>query len=502
MKDLYTSDQKRKILYLIRRLSELKNGQTLSPQFSDSYPFYPYIDRYGRQNVSSSILKRHFLYIYLQENPQISAKIDLIEVAWQYYFVYGTPNGELFKNNSNFDSIKDNNGLTLLHCTTSLKEIEETGLLFPSGGCLGASIYSVPVRADGRLHNLTKFLLEYELPLSLKMRQATKDKKPGLLAIHLENENFIHSNEESNGVDYLLMGDLLADVYLKFRKSCQNKISKKVFNDVEKQIVYQVRKTARFLNICVDYQIDKISGDEFFRLFNNSLKELPFLGYLYFEVLVEFISLFQNDEASMLYKEQGELYNGNYKKMIFDLCPQLLENFKLILFKPDIKEVCAYLKQKSKDGKIISNFVESEFIMFFKWRFAQYARYKLMSKQKIGSLSNFNNLIRHNPSLVGHLIHREMRMFDIIRPYISRYEKIRAKLIWDEWNKQKIVFPYNSIVPKGEVGINPGYNNLDYKMYYATLDQTTGKIILGKPIQARLAFKLSKPNMSVMRAPL
>lgn len=494
---LYSEDQKRKIKYLLFRMSELKGGNTLSPHFSDGYPFHTFIDRFGNYLLKEPQLKEDYVYNFLEENPNIKEKVDLIELAWQYYLVYGTPNGDLFKHNTLFSSIKMQKGLTLIHCTMNYQKIIETGVIYPSGGCLGASIYCVPLRYDGRIHNLTKFILEYELPgfIQNNPRLTTEVKT---LAIHIESENFIHSNEESNGIDYLLMGNLQKNIYDKFKESLN--IDKSIFTNLEKDVIKQIKSAQKFLNLCTLYKLDEVSDGLFIDSFEKAIISLPFLGYLYFEVLVEYISLFQNDEYSLELKEQGELNNFNYKKMVFDLSPNLFQSFRLIDFRPNIQDIISYLKRKSKNNEIFTHFLEDQFVDFFKWRFANYVRYKLMNSNILDDQFEAETLKETNSSLFGHLIHREIRMNKKLNEYSKFYDEERANIIWGVWNKDDIVFPYNSITPKGEVGINPGYENLDYKVYDAKIDQMSGYVHLKKELNIKLGFKLIESNIAIMRS--
>lgn len=493
----YNVNEIRKIKYLLRRLSEMQNGHTLSPQFTKGYPFFTFTNRFGEINLSEKELKNDEVYKFLESNPDIKEKVDLVEVAWQHYLVYGTPNGDLFKNNNLFDTIDKDAGLTLLHCTGNLEKIKASGLLYPSGGCLGASLYCVPLRSDSRVHNLTKFMLEEEIPNASK--NTGKDMNTALLAIKIESENFIHSNQESNGLDYLMMGQMQSELYLQFKK--ESKIDGTYFEEIEKEAISGIIKSKEFLNICVDYKLDNISDNYFIELFEQALDDINILGYIYFETLVEYITLFQDDETSLKYKERGEMYNYYYKKMIFELCPEMYKGFKLVNFKPSILKVAYYLREKARKGLIFNNFLEDHFLNFFKWRVGQYIRLKIMNRKKMDYKINYENLVQNNPAILGHILHRAIRVSEKLKEYTNLYDENRAKAIWNLWNQDKVLFPYNSIVPKGEVGINPNFPNLDYSVYEAEVDPITSEVVLKNKLEIKLAFKLINKNLSLLRAP-
>jgi hypothetical protein len=499
MNRCYSENEIRKIKYLLRRISELKNGHTLSAQFTEGYPFLSYMDRFGKVTLSDEALQDDCIYQFLQDNPQISEKVDLIEIAWQYYLVYGTPNGDLFKRNSLFESVNHGKGLTMIHVTNNLDGIIQSKFLYPSGGALGASIYCVPLRADGKIHNLSKFIAEYELPKFLDVKGVPHN--INYLAIHIEQENFISSNQEANGLDYLQMGPLQLELYKKFKR-LYGLQHPEAFNKLEEKIVSQIDNTQDFLKFCVDYKVGDISTAEFVKRFEKAIETLPFLGYLYFEVLLEYIVLFQDDELSVFLHEQGEINNYHYKTMIFELCPSLFQNFKLLKFRPKVSEVLAYFKEKSAKGLIFTNFIEGHFLEFFKWRLAQYVRYKLLGKAQMPETIEFESLCEQVPALIGHLMHIELMQDDSLKHKSSTYTKFRATQLWKMWNDERVVIPYNSIVPKGEIGVNPVYKNLDHKVYLAKLDPKTNQVTLGEELDIKLSFKLVRPKFTTMATQL
>lgn len=493
----YNKDEIRRVKYLLRRISELQNGHALSAQFTKGYPFCTYVNRFGEKTLNRAELENNEIFNFLKDYPNISDKVDLIEIAWQHYLVYGTPNGDLFKVNNLFDSIEKGKGLTLLHCTGNLAKIKESGLLFPSGGCLGASLYCVPLRSDNRIHNLTEFMIQEEIP---KASLSTgKDSNSAIIAIQIQSENFIHSNQESNALDYLLMGKMQAELYFKFKEEINIEISH--FEKIECEAISQINKSIEFLNLCVDYKLNNHSNNYFIDLFENALGNIDTLGYMYFEVLVEYITLFQDDEISLKYKERGEMYNMHYKQMIFDLSPNLYSGFKLVNFKPSVAEIVYYLKTKAKKGLIFNNFLEDHFINFFKWRIGQYVRLKLMDKHKIDYEATLKNLFSYNPSIIGHMLHRSIRVSEKLKSHTSLYDESRAKAIWSLWNKENVLFPYNCIVPKGEVGINPNFPNLEYSVFEVIIDPKTDEIVFTVELDVKLAFELINKNLSLLRAP-
>jgi hypothetical protein len=187
--------------------------------------------------------------------------------------------------------------------------------------------------------------------------------------------------------------------------------------------------------------------------------------------------------------------------MIFELCPVLHSGFKLTEFKPLVSKITYYLKDKCRNGLIFNNFLEDHFLEFFKWRVAQYVRLKIMDRKFIDYELTLDNIFQQNPSLIGHILHRSIRVSKKLKDDSHLYDKERASFIWELWNKENVLFPYNSLVPKGEVGINPNFPHLSYTVYRAEINQYTQEIELKEELQVKLAFELINKNLSILRSP-
>lgn len=82
--------------------------------------------------------------------------------AWDQRLAEGTPNGHLLRRNALFDALSGEGKLHLLHVTHALEEINQEGMLYPSGGCLVGSIYCAPLTPTEqgfRMHNLASYVL-------------------------------------------------------------------------------------------------------------------------------------------------------------------------------------------------------------------------------------------------------------------------------------------------------------------------------------------------------
>lgn len=423
-------------------------------------------------------------------------KPEEAEKLWQEYLRSNTLMGALFQDNEIFGSARRGNGMTLIHITSSIEEIEKNGFLFASGGCLGASVYATPLNHDQTLHNLAEFLVDYEVPNSLKAQNRPL-KEPAILAIRIPQRFFNGKEWQNSGFDYLTIGQTQTKIFKQIAEL--GVFSEEDYFKIKEKIIQQIQKTRPLLDISANYNLEKTSTESFLGLFLRCLEEMPFLGYIYFEVLLEYVSLFQNDRKSISYKEKGELNNWNFKKMVFEICPHLFSGFKLVNFRPSFKQVSNYLKRKSLNNEIIPGFIENDFLEFMKWRLAQYIRLKLLGGESLPSNLDFEKLLKNDSTIVGHLFHKIVREIPGLSQQYFLYEELKAEVIWNMWNKLDIVCPFNSIVPKGEIGINPRYPDLEYEIYL--VKRGSRKIVFEREVKVRLAPKLINPGLTLMRAP-
>jgi len=77
---------------------------------------------------------------------------------------------------------------------------------------------------------------------------------------------------------------------------------------------------------------------------------------------------------------------------------------------------------------------------------------------------------------------------------------MKALQIWNYWNQLNLIIPFNGIIPKGEVGINPAYPELKYKIYLAESYKEENKMYL-KPTKeqnVQIVPRLVDPKFTAM----
>lgn len=414
--------------------------------------------------------KAHVFYkLYLQPQKKDLNKVERQEHAWRMRNFKEAPQGKLLVNNSLFDGLQNDQTVHLLHVTTDLDNILESGALYSSGGCLVGSIYCTPLflsdqhRGRFRIHNLGHYIFKKEMPMVLGKEGRAADKKITSLII------ILHCPQEACGnligIDYLRLGDIHFALY----QELSYLLSNAERTQLEKQIVSRIKNAVQFLSTArgVFYLDEKIDRESFFNQFLSAVDHLPILGYFYFEVLTEYFLLYLCDRETKKFAGRREFYNHHAKQMMFDLCPQLLENFTLGQFKPSPDQLSRYFKNKKA---VFSKLDFNHFLNYLIERiiFLVNARLFSLEGEKIDFRSahwSFGGVVDFAAPLVGHLIHRELRNFGRYPDFYFYFDQYKALQVWNFWNHHNIVVPFNGLIPKGEVGINPAYPDMTYEIF-------------------------------------
>lgn len=405
-----------------------------------------------------------FYNMYLYKPLEYASKSDKEEYLWRKKLVSESPNGRLLTQNSFFETLKKSNKIYLAHVTYNLEEILTNKKIFSSGGCLTGSIYSVPVILDHgklRIHNLGVYVVEVEAPLMVQNKNGKK--QPDLLLFEVKIDKDDHHN--LIGIDYLRMGEIHYSIY----KQLEYLLSFKERFDLYQTVVSKIKQSLDYLSLCSRFtSFGNLDSDYFLDSFVNSASSLSILGYLYFEVISEYLMLFQDNDEARKYSQIGELYNPTYKELMYALHPKLKQNFKLSSFQPPITSLVTYLDQ----SRVFTKFDSKHFKNWIAKRLLYLTKARLLgnAKDRINWCEfywDFDNLAKYARPLLGHLIHRELRNFGRYPSFYFYFDQTKALQEWNYWNHMDIEIPFNGVIPKGEVGINPALPDLTYKVYKA-----------------------------------
>lgn len=442
-----------------------------------------------------------FYWMYEHNIGKKNTKVVKEEYRWRHELLTTTSNGNLLLENSFFNDLKSKDKVYLAHVTPNLYNIQENNVLYPSAGCLVGSVYCTPLsKVDNklRMHNLGKFIFEKEIPLFGKFVDKKMQKTLEVLVFEIE----LPETSKNNliGVDYLRLGNIHFNTY----KSLEYLLSPNERHKLQEICINRIRKAFNYLCMCnqICHSNTKIDNLEFLEIFIEAIDSLPILGYFYFEALNEYILLYQNNEKAHEFVNLGEFYSSSYKELVFYLFPHLFKNFSLKEFKPALKDVVNYINKKG----IIIDFNKKKMFEYLAERLTFLTNIRLFSEDtKLINWEhlrwNFEELSGDMKPLLGHLIHRELRTFGRYPYFYFYFDQHKALEIWNYWNHMNIAVPFNGIIPKGEVGINPAHPNLTYRTYSTKVIRENKHIYLDlkKELDLDIVPKLVDPKFTLMR---
>lgn len=410
-----------------------------------------------------------------------------------------SPNGQLLVKNSMFGALEEKK-LWLLHFTSRFDALQKERRLYASGGCLVGSIYCTPLFwEDGalRLHNLGQYILKKEMPLFM---EGKKSASPTSLIIEINKLG--STPNKFAGLDYLRLGE----IHLQIFKDLEYLLSKDERYELKNTVVTRIKNSIDFLEVCnkILYQDYQTNVNKFFQLLNQTASCLPILGYTYFEVIAEYLQLYSTDKMTKRCAEMGEFNNWGYKELMFGLYPSLARDFNLGIFNPSPKKLREHLELIKRKG--ICDIDADKLLTYIQKRLSFLVNARFFSNEaefidRDRLKLEFNDLTNYLGPLVGHLIHRELRSFRRYPDFYFYFDQLKALQVWNYWNHRDIVTPFNGVMPKGEIGINPAYPNLDYKIYTGCI-QTEGNssyIQQKKEINIKIIPRLVNLKHTLMR---
>jgi hypothetical protein len=406
-----------------------------------------------------------------------------------------TPNGVLLRDNALFDTLTGSGTMHLLHVTHALEEISEHGVLYPSGGCLVGSIYCAPLAAEGdrfRMHNLGRYILTREAPAFL-----AKHDEPGRAPTPLIFEVTApsHAYRGLAGIDYLRLGIIHLQIY----SHLEYLLSKAERHQLRETVVSRTKNSTALLALAaaIAYQGATVQPGQFLRILHEAIPRLPILGYLYFEALSEYLMLHSASDRTRHLAGIGELNNWLYKEMLFLSFPNMAGRFDLARFRPSPRQLAALLH------KIDTTLDPAHARRYLTDRISYLIAARLFTPGQIPEAWHhtrweFDTLAAQLAPLLGHLIHRELRTFGRYPDFYFYFDQHKALQAWNYWNHMDIAVPFNGTIPKGEVGINPAYPDLQYKVWRAEHDGT-GHLHPAEELDLTIAPRLVDIKYTLMR---
>lgn len=414
---------------------------------------------------------------------------------WGRRLAEQTPNGHLLRRNALFDALRGNGKLHLLHVTHALEEIKRQGVLYPSGGCLVGSVYCAPLTATGRgfrMHNLGAYVLTKEAPAFLARLGGTgRLPTPLIFEIDVPPQAY----RGLAGVDYLRLGL----IHLRIYRHLEYLLSASERHRLREDVVHRIKNSAAFLATAaaVAHRGTRVGTESFLKLLDETIPRLPVLGYLYFEAVAEYLMLHSASRHTRRLAGLGELNNWLYKEVLAACRPAMAGRFDLAAFRPRPKRLAALIHRV--DPGIDTGHASAYLVE----RVSYLVAARLFTPgEPPGAWHRtrweFDGLTPRFGPLLGHLIHRELRTFGRYPDFYFYFDQYKALQAWNYWNHMGIVTPFNGTMPKGEIGINPAYPGLGYRVWRAERDDA-GRLHPAEELPLTIAPRLVDIKHTLMR---
>ncbi|SFF94817.1 hypothetical protein SAMN05216251_14315 [Actinacidiphila alni] len=413
-------------------------------------------------------------------NRPAPAGLTASETDWRTRLETTTPGGWLLADNAMTTTMTSGKPIHLMHTTNALDAIRASGQLYASSGCLVAAVYCAPLTpvAGGlRPHNLGAYLRQTKPHTQTLILQIT----PAAPAA-------------ARGIDYLRLGP----VHLRTYQQHRSFLTAQEDDQLRTAAVSRIRATASFLDMLLANATGRLTDPAAFvdRL-AAAVPGFPFLGYLYFEVLSEYLMLHSTSTETAACAEHGEMNNLLYKRLAFTAVPGMAKLFDLALFHPDsqtLRGLIAGIEPGLADGA--ATYTRDRLSHLF-------AAVALHPGQDATSVTfaqpaTFEDVAAYAPGLLGQTLFREMRILPRYPQLYPVFEQAKALEAWSYWNTHRIATPFNGVLPKGEIGVSTAHPGSNLRAWAATTDDR-GLLHLAEPIDIAPSPRLADLHLTAMR---
>jgi hypothetical protein len=377
------------------------------------------------------------------------ASLSETPTEWREQLEHGTANGWLLRGNTMLKTLASGRPIHLMHTTAALEAIRASGQLYAAAGCLVGSLYCAPLSPEAaglRPHNMGAYLLETKQNRDVLIIEVS----PGA-AVPVK------------GIDYLRLGRIHLRTYEEHRDCLTGAEDARL----RKAIVERGRWAGGFLDAlrAAACGSDPCPDAVFVDRLAAAVPMVPFLGYLYFEVLSEYLMLHSTSPQTRAYAEAGEMNNRLYKQLAFSAVESMHRLFDLALFAPGhdrLVDLIGEIEPALAPG--VASYVHRRLPHLF-------ASTALDSSQDAAAVSfkdaDFFTLARIAPYLLGQMVFREMRTEPRYPRLFPVFEQAKALQAYAYWNREGIPTPFNGFLPKGEIGVNLAYPHGSYAVWTA-----------------------------------
>ncbi|MFF7637227.1 hypothetical protein ACFZB9_29370 [Kitasatospora sp. NPDC008050] len=386
----------------------------------------------------------------------VPAGLTDTEADWRQRLAQ-TPNGHLLHEGANamLGSLAAGGPVYLLHLTRSLDSIRSSGQLLGSTGCLVGAIYGSPLTLlpGGALrpHNLGSYLLDARHALGSR-----HDSTPLVIQVTLDRP------APAKGLDYLRLGGIHLRAYYTYRHF----LTPAEDDQVLRSVLDRVRVAAPLLNTLLHNASGGTTSEEsFIDALAATVPICPYLGYLYFETVAEYLMLHSNSRATRECAHRGEMNNRLYKELAFSAVRGMGTLFDLGRFAPGHRRLLELVE-------CIEAGLTASLPGYVRRRLSHLFAATALAQGQDASTFTFHGtdldtLADSVPHLLGQLLFREIRTVDRYPQLYHCFEQAKALEAWSYWNSERIATPFNGTCPKGEIGINPAYPDAAFAVWTA-----------------------------------
>lgn len=375
-----------------------------------------FLDHGQRMNLAE--LKKYGVEISHNSNAAIA------EDAYQQYFndvsfyAEHAPNGSVMYKTTN-------DVFNVVHQTKYKREISESGFLKISrAGCMGNLVYTTElVGEEGNL------LGGHAIGLHEREYAENAINKDHFIFMTVEQT----SNKLTNWIDKLGRGGLFLDARKVTLSTNVNVKYREIDRAVSHKSLAHYRRIAPLLVISdlyrtsLKYLETNQSTIQTFNLVKQALRDISegkdsICNGIFFEILKDFILLFQDDPQSQEFLKLDSFNMDNQYKIFFRLDPNLKKDWDTGRFPVAFEAV---LDEFTKRGLIKSKKDQLQFMRFFLDRLAYYINVGCLEgrvSRNAAEVKSFNELAKLLPNLAGIIYNSELKKKFKASPFFEHYE--------------------------------------------------------------------------------
>lgn len=362
--------------------------------------------------------------------------------------------------------------LYFVHFTKNFEAIKSSGKLLSSPGNLVDVVYCIPARKNidnsFSFHNYGNNVFKHLKPTEYNQLH------PLIIEIDLSGEK----KSSIIGVNYLKLGPIYWKAFNSYLKPPVS-----LLHQIEKKYNFSMTLLSR-LSAWIEPGRQQIryveSIDDAIKvldIISEISVEEPLFSFYYLEAVSLCLMYSSTDTETLSLLKKKETNNYLYIKVVHKLTDQPGTIFAAHTFRPKYEKLRQILTKEISDNHL--NLDMDNFMITVANILLYYFNSWLTN-------SEFKDDGRYI-SLLGQLA--SLTVYFNQQDYPEFTESVRRKLatiVHNYWNNKHSAIVINSCTPKGEVGINPEYTSLKYRIYDCEFDSSRNNLLLLSKIEVQI----------------